>query len=270
MALALVLVFRSTHLVNFAQGEMAAVGLFLAVDILVIAHLPLVVGLLIGLAVTSALGVMFGLFAERMVKRGRELAVLVSSFGLMIAINALIVARWAPNQPYRMSWIPAIADFNVGGAQVPGTYLSVFIVATVVCGSLAAAMRLTNVGLQVRAMVESIAVAELIGVPTRRLRLLVWLAGTGLAMLAGALYSSTNLLDASQMGLLTIKGFAAASIGGFESFTAAVVGAILLGVLEQVLGRYVAGGFGDMIAVVVVVAVLLVVPKGLFATAVGR
>jgi branched-chain amino acid transport system permease protein len=270
MALSVVLLFRATGLANFAQGQMAGVGLFIFLQISVLDHHSYLVGILAALAATLVLGCLLGLLAPRMERVGGPVVPLVSSFGLLLALQAALETRWGAREPYIMPAPLGRAMINFGSFSLPRNYLTALVVGLIAAMALAILFRVSKVGLQLRASVDNSEASELLGVPTWRLRLLAWLLATALALIAAYPYVSIVNLETDATNQLLLKGFAAATLGRFQSFTASLVGGIGLGVLESFLSRYASGSFADLLAIGIVVSTLFVMPGGLFALRTAR
>jgi branched-chain amino acid transport system permease protein len=265
LALALVLIFRSTGVVNFAQGEMAMFATFLAwafAD----AGVPL------GLALAGALALAFlgGMVVERVLIRpvegGNPLNLVIVSLGLFIVVNA--AAGWI--------WGFDLRDFprlfpggvaSIGGVSLSIESLGTIAVLLVVVGLLWLLFTQTPIGLAMRAAAQDPASARLVGVPVGRMLMLGWGLASLLGAVAGVLVAHRLFLDTNLMAGVLVYSFAGAALGGFDSPLGAVVGSWIIGVTEALAGTYVDAIGSDLkvlVPLAVIFVVLLVRPAGLF------
>ena len=265
LALALVLIFRSTGIVNFAQGEMAMFSTFIAWG-LVEAGLPLLLALICALGL-SLLG---GMAIERILIRPVEgqdpLTILIVTLGLFILINSAAGWIWG----FENRGFPrALPDGSADIAGVTISYESIGIVAILlgVSGLLALLFQRTKLGLAMRAAAANPASARLVGINVGRTLMIGWGLAATLGALAGVLVAPQLFLDVNFMGGVLVYSFAAATLGGFDSPKGAVIGGWIIGVAETLAGDYI-GFIGSDLTILVPLAiifgVLLVRPNGLF------
>jgi len=265
LALALVLIFRSTGLVNFAQGEMAMFSTFIAWG-LVEAGLPL------GLALLSALALSFlgGMAIERVLIRPVEgedpLTILIVTLGLFILINSGAGWIWG----FENRGFPrALPDDSADIAGINVSYESLGIVAILlgVSGLLFLLFNRTKLGLAMRAAAANPASARLVGINVGRTLMIGWGLAALLGALAGVLVAPQLFLDVNFMGGVLVYSFAAATLGGFDSPKGAIIGGWIIGVAETLAGDYI-GFIGSdltiLVPLAIIFSVLLVRPNGLF------
>jgi branched-chain amino acid transport system permease protein len=265
LALALVLTFRATGVVNFAQGEMAMFSTFVAWSLLE-AGLPL------GLALVATLAFAFvaGALVERVLIRpveGREpLTLVILTLGLFLFVNA--AAGWLWGFDNRGFPTPFGRDaLDLGGVQVSVQALGEIAVLLVVVAALALLFGRTKLGLGLRAAAMAPQSSRLVGVPVGRMLMLGWGLAAVVGAIAGVLIAPRLFLDVNVMGTVIVYAFAAATLGGFDSPKGAIVGGWIIGLSELWAATYV-GFIGSDLRILVPLAVLLVVllvrPTGLF------
>jgi branched-chain amino acid transport system permease protein len=267
MALALVLIFRSTGVVNFAQGEMAMFSTFIAWGL----HEA---GVPLGLAVLSTLALSFvaGMVIERVLIRhfegGEVLTLVIVTLGLFILLNSLAGWIWGfGNRDFDSLFGDGTA--SLGGVQLSVESLGIVAVLLGVVGLLVLLFQRTKVGLAMRAAALNPESSALVGVRVGRMLMLGWGLAAALGALAGALVAPRLFLDVNLMGSVLIYAFAAAALGGFDSALGAVVGGWVIGVSENLAGTYVDFIGADLkilVPLVIIFVVLLVKPSGLFGT----
>ncbi|MCE3552178.1 branched-chain amino acid ABC transporter permease [Pseudonocardia sp. RS11V-5] len=269
-ALALVLIWRSTRVVNFAQGAMAAFTTYLA--LLVVESTG---SWWVGLLVALASGLVLGAGVERVVVRRvgphNELGAVIVTLGLFVALQALASILFGAQ--FRSFPAPAgLEGFSRGGVTIaltPSMLITVGAVAVVLLG-LVALFRFTDVGLRMRASAFDGEVARLLGVPVGRMLTLGWALAALVGSLAGVLIAGGSLVWPAYMDTVIVNGFVAAVLGGLDSPGGAVVGGLAMGVILALVTGYVGSDLVPLAALAVLVAVLLVRPQGLFARTAAR
>ncbi|WP_374665885.1 branched-chain amino acid ABC transporter permease [Ramlibacter sp.] len=261
IALALVMIYQSTHHINFAQGEMAMFSTFVAFALLK-AGLPYWAAI----ALTLAFGFVMGFVIERAVMRplkdAPELSVIVVFIGLFVGINSL--AGWIFG--HQLETFPSPFPQKVPGtAMISGHELGTIAVTLSVMGVLYAFLRFTKLGLAMRASAENPVSARLAGIPVSLMLSLGWGLSALIGAIGGVLVAPVVFLDPHMMGGVLIYAFAAALLGGIDNPWGAVAGGLIVGVVENLAGTYVVGTELKLsVALVVIVGVLLVRPSGLF------
>ena len=265
LALALVLIFRSTGVVNFAQGEMAMFATFVAWA-LANAGVPLVLALLGAAAFAFAAGMVVERVLIRPVEGGNPLNLVIVTLGLFIVVNAAAGWIWG----FTLRDFPRI--FPGGAAELGGVSLSVESLGIIgvllaVVLALWALFTHTSVGLSMRAAAQDPASARLVGVPVGRMLMLGWGLAALLGAVAGVLVAPRLFLDTNMMAGVLVYSFAGAALGGFDSPIGAVVGSWIIGVTEALAGTYVDAIGSDLkvlVPLTIIVGVLVVRPAGLF------
>ena len=265
LALALVLIFRSTGIVNFAQGEMAMFSTFIAWG-LHDSGRPLWLALF-GAFVLSFLG---GMAVERVIIRpvegGRPLTVVIVTLGLFIVVNAAAGWIWGFTNRGFPRIFPS-GTVGLGGVAPSIESLGIIAVLLGVVGLLWLLFQRTKLGLAMRAAAQNPGSSRLVGIRVGRLLMLGWGLAALLGALAGVLVAPRLFLDVNLMGGVLIYAFAGAALGGFDSPLGAVVGSWIIGVTETLAGTYVSAIGADLkvlVPLAIIFVVLLVRPSGLF------
>ena len=264
VALGLVLIWRSTRILNFAQGGMAMITTYVASTLL--EHS---VGYWAAFAVALIAGFVLGTSTERLLIRpveGRSpVDAVIVAVGFLIFLEALAGAIWGST----LRGFPAAfsqVDYIVGGRAVQFTPFDLFIVLGVlaVMGLMLLLFRFTEVGLRMRAAAFAPEVARLLGVRVNRMLTLGW----GLAAMAGALaglfVAPAVFLSPNYMDSILIYGFTAAIVGGLESPFGSLVGGLITGLAISYVGNYLGSSFEGAGALALLVVVLMARPTGLF------
>lgn len=266
-ALALVLIWRSTRIVNFAQAPMAMVTTFVALRIIEGGHsywLAFAAALLAGLV----LGAVVERVLVRPVEGKAELNAVILTLGLFIVLHAL--ASVVFGNRYRS--FPAafgIRGMEVGDMTIALTGFGIFTILAVlaVMGLLVLLFRFTDLGLRMRAAAYNQEVARLLGVRVGHMLTLGWALASLVGSLAGLLIAGGSLVHPAYMDAVVVYGFVAAVLGGLDSPAGAVVGGLLLGVSLSLVSGYVGSELVALAALAILMVVLLLRPQGLFAQA---
>jgi branched-chain amino acid transport system permease protein len=270
LGLALVLVFRSTRLLNLAQGEMAMFGAYVAWWFCASAGGP---GWPLGFAIAASLAISFvgGAVIERVLVRPIEgssnhLQSVVVVVALFVAINA-ITAWMFGTEAQRMPDVFPVGTFELAGVVVPWSAIGLLAVLAVLSVLLWLLLQRTRIGLAMRSVASNPESSSLAGVPVSRLLMLGWGLAAAVGSLAAILVAPRLYLSTTMMQGVLLYAFLAVAIGGFDSFLGAIVGGLTVGVLESLVGGYV-GFIGSNLklsfGVVVLIVFLLVRPWGLF------
>jgi branched-chain amino acid transport system permease protein len=265
VALALVLIYRATDVVNFAQGEMATFTTFIAWSLMNrgLSYWPAFV-LTLGIAFVGGVGVERVLI--RPVERRPEIVIVIVTIGLLIALNGLTGWIWGPEVKAFDSPFPN-RTIDVAGVAVSIQDIGTFCVCLATVLLVWLFFRFTTVGLAMRAVAVNPDSSRLMGVRVGWMLALGWGLAAVLGAVAGMMAAPTVFLDPDMMLVILIYAFAAAVLGGIDSPVGAVVGGLILGVVVNLLGRYV-GFVGQQLrlpsALALLLLVLLIRPQGLF------
>jgi branched-chain amino acid transport system permease protein len=261
LALALVMIYQATHLVNFAQGEMAMFATYIAWS-LVNAGMPYWAAFFI----TVAFAFVFGVVIERVVIRPVEnapvLAVVVVFIALLVILNS--VTGWIYTYTIKTFPSPFPKEIGLGKFMSPHEVGAIGIT-MIVLVLLYLFFRFTPLGLAMRAAAQNPDSAKLVGIRVGWMLALGWGLAAAIGGIAGMMVAPIVYLDANMMGGVLLYAFAAALVGGIDNPWGAVVGGFLVGVLENVLGAFVIGNELKLaVALVLIIGVLTVKPSGFF------
>ena len=278
IALGFVLIYKATEMVNFAQGDMMMLGAFVAFSLIdafewlvgFVPGLDGVPGVAFAFAFVGTLIAMagFGMLLERTVLRGMigepPFAVLMLTIGLGFVLRAVAGAIWG-NQPRALDSPFAGGTFDLGGLIVGYENIAIVVGTALLCGALYLFFRFTRIGIAMQAASQNQLAAFYVGIPVKRVFSLVWAISAAIAAAAGILVAPVSLID-PLMGFVGIKAFAAAIVGGFGSLPGAIVGGLLIGIAEPFVALYLPPGLSEVSAFVILLAMLVVRPEGIFAT----
>ena len=278
VALGYTMVYGILGLINFAHGEVVMIGALTALTVikmLAASGLPgpvvVLIGLLVAALVCMALGFTIERIAYRPLRNAPRLAPLITAIGVSIVLQQMAMLIWGRNYHSVPALLPS-GGHEVLGASITDLQLIIVAVAGITMAGLTLLVNRTRLGRAMRATAENPAIAGLMGVDANRIIALTFVIGSALAALAGVLVSANYGIAHYNMGfILGLKAFTAAVLGGIGNLAGAVVGGVLLGVIEALgagyIGDLTGGALGshyqDVFAFFVLIVVLIFRPSGL-------
>jgi len=264
IALGFVLIYKATETVSFAQGELMMLGAFLGLALLSGLGLPAWAAVP---AVIAAMA-LFGLALERLVISpilGQPaFSIVMLTLGLgYVARGAITMIPGIGTETHALE-LPYRGELlQLGGLVLAVEQLVIIAVTALLCAGLYLLFKRSKVGIAMQAASQNQIAAYYMGIPVRRLNSLVWGLASAVAAIAGLLLAPITFVHAN-MGLIGLKAFPAAVVGGFGSLPGAIVGGLVIGVVEALAGFYLPEGFKDVTPYAVVLLMLMARPNGLF------
>jgi len=271
IALALVMIYKATTLINFAQGEMAMFGAFIVLVLATEQGIPMWIAVLIGMILSAAIGAGIERTLIRPFDPADHLPLVIITLGLFLVFGSLegIVWRFDPRQFPEL--FPSGSALSFGVATL--TWYTVCVVATVlaVAGLLTVLLNTTKIGLAFRAVSSNLESSELSGIRVGPTLQFGWAIAAAVGTLAASIYVADPIrqLEPTVMARVLIFSAAAAALGGLDSLWGAIIGGIAIGMVQSIVVQYVPFIPNEMslaTAVVVLVLVLVFKPSGLFGT----
>jgi branched-chain amino acid transport system permease protein len=263
IALGFVLIYKATEMVNFAQGDILMLGGFVAFTLIATWGLNYWLGALLAVLITAAFGFALDAVVLRRVIGQPQFAVVMLTLGLGFIFRAFAGIVWGYDSvgfetPFTNRTV------RLGGVVLGQDNVSIIVGTVILCLVLYLFFSRTRLGIAMQASSQNQLAAYYMGIPVRTVFSLIWAISAGVAAVAGILLSPVSMIDVN-MGFLGLKAFAAAVLGGFGSIPGALVGGVIVGVVEQMSGYYLPPGSQDVTSNVVLLAVLILRPGGLFA-----
>ncbi len=264
VALGFVLIYKATETVNFAQGEMMMLGAFFALTAATVVGLPYWATILFAIAVMFVLGMLVERMILRPVLGQPAFTVVMVTIGVGYMARGLVtmVPAWG-TETHGLPTPFADAVIQFGEVTVPVQSLAIIGMTAALCLVLFAFFQFTRVGVAMQATSQNQLAAYYMGIPVRRINMLIWGLSAAVSAFAGILLAPLTFVHAN-MGFIGLKAFPAAVVGGFGSVPGAIVGGLIIGLVEAFAGFYMAEGWKDIAAYIVVLVVLLIKPSGLF------
>ena len=263
MALGYTMVYGIAKMLNFAHGDIIMVGAYAVISTVSLAQLPGVVGVAVSVVVCVLLGVTIEFLAYRPLRKAQSLAVLITAIGVSYLLQSLALLVFK-SEPMAFPTIIDIPSVKLGEVVIDGMAILTLAVTAVIMVSLSLFINKTRLGKAMRAVSEDKDAAELMGISVNRTITMTFAIGSALAAVASIFYGATYTYIKPTTGSMPgIKAFTAAVFGGIGSIPGAMLGGILLGIIEQLSQRYISTLWTNAIVFGVLVLVLVVKPTGL-------
>ncbi len=264
IALGIVLIYKATESVTFAQGDLMMLGAFLGLVLLTTLGFPFWITVP---SVIVAMG-LFGLFVERLVIRpilGQPtFSIVMLTFGIAYVVRGLVtMIPGIGTETHKLPVPYAGQTVSLGGVVIPVEFLVAIAATAVLCLLLFLLFRRSRIGIAMQAASQNQLAAYYMGIPVQKINGLVWALAAAVAAVAGLMLAPITFVHA-QMGMLGLTAFAAAIVGGFTSLPGAIVGGLIIGVVGSLAGFYLPEGFKNVAPYVVVLLMLMIRPNGLF------
>ena len=264
IALGFVLIYKATETVSFAQGDLMMLGAFAAFAGMALFGLPFWAAALLALAAMVAFGMLVELAVIRPILGQPQFSIVMLTIGIGYVLRGLITMVPGIGTETHTLAVPYKDQVWKLGGLVVNVEQAVVIGATaVLCVLLFAMFRYSKLGIAMQASSQNQLAAYYMGIPVKRLNSLVWGLAAAVATVAGMLLAPITFVHAN-MGFIGLKAFPAAVVGGFGSLPGAIVGGLVIGVVESLAGFYLPDGFKDTAPYIVVLAMLMLKPNGLF------
>jgi len=268
LALALVMIYKATGVLNFAQGELALLGIYLTWALGVGWGWPIFVSIFIAMIATSLLAAGIERTVIRPFDPRNHLPLVIVTLGLFLAINSFVAVTWSTDLKALPSVFPSGDVFSAGVAHLSWSGLGIFLSALAMLGAVNLLLSRTKIGLAFRAVSSNLESAELVGIRVGPTLQFGWALAAAIGTLAGALLvPELEVLDPNVMLSTLVFAFAGAALGGLDSPKGAIVGGILVGLIRSVVVQsvsFIPSELSVGAAVFVILLVLLVKPSGLY------
>lgn len=265
IALGFVLIYKATEAVNFAQGDLMMLGAFVTVGLVnaEFMHLPFWVGAPLAVLILGVFGFLLNHIILRHLFGQSQVVVVILTIALGFVLRFFAGTVWG-HLPISLESPLALGDVRVGSVVLGLADVAVIVVTVLLTWLLYVFFQRTKIGLAMQAASQNQMAAYYMGIPVKRIHGLIWALGGMVAAVAGILFASKGAIDPNA-GFLGIKAFAAAVIGGFGSLPGALVGGLIVGVIEPFASRYLAAGYSQIAPYALLLLVLIFRPHGLFA-----
>ena len=262
VALSLVIVYNATRTVNFAQGEMLMISAFVAWSAQRTAGLPLLLALACGVVAGGLLAYLVERVIIRRALQATHWDVLIITLGLSLVLRAAAGIVWT-NDELPFPSLFSNRPVSIGPVRVAPVSFGIIGASLILMLALVALFRATRLGRAMRAVAQNQNAARLMGISVEGVYGSAWVLAAVVGAVGGVLIAPVTFLS-TRMGLIAINGFTAAELGGFGSMPGAVAGGMLLGLIENLAPLYLPTGIRYSVPFLIMIAILLVRPRGLF------
>lgn len=263
VALGFVLIIRATNVVNFAQGDFAMLGAFAMMTMLTILKLPYWLSFFLSLAVMTVFGVIFNYGVYYPLRNRSFLPVIISTLGASIFLQNTVLAVYGP-QAQPLEKVFKSSGFEIGGVFLDSQYLVILAVTIVAVTFQYFLFEYTLLGKKLQATSQDKDMARLLGIPVAWMIAITFIYSATLGGLAGILIGPVLFVSIGMGSIIALKAFSATIIGGFGDVTGAIVGGLLLGVVESFAGAYISVPYKDAFGFLLLFIFLLIRPQGIF------
>jgi branched-chain amino acid transport system permease protein len=265
LAFAVVLLYKSTGVANFAQGNIATLGAFFVWALVVRDFkLPLYAGIAVGFVLTAIVGMLMYLVIMRPRDRAGELNLAARTLATYLLIFAIINDVWGAGQPFSFPNVFPTGSIKPGGVYIPWATVGILAVAIVLTAFFWAFFRYSSVGLLLRGLAENPQIARMLGARTQLLATVAWAVAAGVSVIVGVLVAPGAELSSGMMDQYLVFAFVGAIIGGITTLPGAYVGGIAVGVISSIATQYGNVSLPSVLVFGVLLLVLFVRPYGIF------
>ncbi len=264
IALGFVLIYKATETVSFAQGELMMLGAFGGLAGMTMLGFPFWLAVLSSVVAMAVFGVLLERLVIRPILGQPAFSIVMLTIGIGYVARGLITMIPGIGTETHTLPVPYKDQiWKVGALVLNVEQMAVIFVTAVLCGLLFALFRYSKLGIAMQASSQNQLAAYYMGIPVKRLNGIAWGLAAAVAAVAGLLLAPITFVHAN-MGFIGLKAFPAAVVGGFGSLPGAIVGGLIIGIIESLSGFYLPDGFKDTAAYVMVLIMLMVKPNGLF------
>lgn len=261
---AIVMLYRSTGVANFAQGTLATLGAFIAFVVMNDLGYPVYVSVLASLVASAVLGFVVFFVVVRPREEAGNLNVIIRTLALSMLVLAVAERLWGAGAPYRFPSVVEGDGFNVAGVRIPAQAIATAVVALTIAVALWAFFKFTAIGLSLRALAEQPDTARLLGLRSSRLSAMVWALSCVLGTVVAVLLAPSAFLLPSMMDPYLMFTFTGIVLGGLTSMPGALVGCVIVGVISNVATVAVSPEVGVVVIFALLLTSMLLRPQGLF------
>ncbi len=265
IALAMVIIYKTSEVLNFAQGDMALITTYVTFMMLDTYGLPFYISIPLAMVFAALVGFVAEFAFLRRAKEPNVLGLIVITLGMEMIIFGFTSWKWGADQRELPFPITSYDTFTIGELYISKLELLTFCVTLILMFTLFLFFRYTKAGIAMKATQQNKNAAKLMGIRTNRILMFTWGLSSLVGAVAALLIAPASTLDPYMMWDPQLKGFSAAVLGGMTSLPGAAVGGYILGITENLFGSYVSIEFKSVVAFAIIVLILCVKPSGLLA-----
>jgi len=265
LALAMVIIYKTSDVLNFAQGDMAMISTYVAFTLMESHHVPFQWAVILTFLFAILLGASFEFVFLRQAKEPTVLGLIIITLGFEMILMGFAGWKWGPDQRSLDFPVSNIETYNLFGLVMSKINFWTIVISLVLMFILFLFFRYTKVGVAMRATQQNQLAARVMGIRTKWILSFTWAISSMVGAVAGMLIAALGVLDPTMMMDPLLKSFASAVLGGMTSLPGTAVGGAMLGIIENLFGGYVSLAFKSVVAFAVIVLMLCIKPSGLLA-----
>ena len=263
-ALGFVMIFKSSSVLNFAHGELLAIGAFIFLAFSVKWNLPIYLSFFLTIVGTFALGFVIERLFLRPLIGEALIEVIMLTVGLAAMFKGLLLVIFGGNLFNYPDFLPAGLTIKWGAIQIPPVYVASFIIGIIFLSIFGFFFKYSSQGIYMRSVADNQPAALSLGVHVRRVFAMSWAIAALVCAISGIILGIMNGINVHNISVLGLKVFPVVILGGLESIGGAIIGGLIIGILETFTGGYVSTSLKEVIPYIILVFILLVKPYGLF------
>jgi len=263
-ALGFVMIFKSSSVLNLAHGEMLAIGAFIFLVLSSWLKLPIVVAFFLTLIATFSLGFLVERLFLRPLIGESLIEVIMMTLGLGVMFKGLLLFIFGGDIHNYPSFLPEGLSITWRGVQIPSVNVAAFIIGIIFLIIFGLFFKYSSQGIYMRSVADNQPAALSLGVHVRRVFAMSWAIAFMVASMSGIVLGIINGINVHELSAMGLKVFPVVILGGLESIGGAIIGGIIIGVLETMTGGYISTALREVVPYIVLVIILMVKPYGLF------
>jgi branched-chain amino acid transport system permease protein len=263
-AMGFVMIFKSSSVLNFAHGELMALGAFFFLSLVTWAHLPVSVALILTMFSCFVLGFFIEKFFLRPLIGEKLIFVIMLTVGLSAMLKGFILLIWGGNLHTYPDFLPDAMGMRFGSVYISPVYTATLIISILFLGSFGLFFKKSSQGIYMRSVADNQKAALSLGVHVRRVFALSWAIAALVAAMSGIVLGIINGVNVHDLSSIGMKVFPVVILGGLDSIGGAIIGGVMIGLLETFTGGYLSPSLRDVVPYIVLVLILMVKPYGLF------
>jgi branched-chain amino acid transport system permease protein len=263
-ALGFVMIFKSSSVLNFAHGELLAIGAFIFLAFSVWLKLPIYLSFLLTLVGSFAMGFVIERLFLRPLIGEALIEVIMLTVGLAAMFKGLLLVIFGGNLFSYPDFLPAGLTIRWGAINIPPVYVASFIIGIIFLSIFGFFFKYSSQGIYMRSVADNQPAALSLGVHVRRVFAMSWAIAALVCAISGIILGIMNGINVHDISVLGLKVFPVVILGGLESIGGAIIGGLIIGIIETFTGGYVSTSLKEVIPYIVLVFILLVKPYGLF------
>ena len=265
LAIAMVIIYKTSEVLNFGQGEMAMISTYVAFSLLESYHVPFEWAVVLTFLFAILLGMFFEIVFLRQAKDPTVIGLIIITLGFEMVLMGFAGWKWGPDQRSFPFPVSNVETYNISGLLISKINFWTILITLVLMFILFLFFRYTKLGIAMRATQQNQLAARVMGIRTKWILSFTWAISSMVGAVAGMLIASLGVLDPPMMMDPLLKGFASGVLGGMTSLPGTAVGGAMLGIIENLFGGYISLSFKSVVAFAIIVLMLCIKPSGLLA-----